>query len=75
MSPGSSLNTPLKALQPVMDSRSHGHRTEDLCCYKRRGIVRADTCHANDPIFSLRARDVAVPFIKAIRIRCVSSRL
>ena len=58
------------------DSQSHGRRVDSPYCSKCRRIVRKDTSYlANDCFSWFRTREVAVRYIKAMQIRCLSSRL
>ena len=56
-------------------SRSHGRRADNQCISKRRRIVRADTCLANESVSRHNSRDVAVLSIKAMRIKWLYSKL
>ena len=59
----------------VKGSQNHSCLAHSPYCFKRRRTVCADTCLVKEPIFWLRARDVAECSIKAMQVRCQSSRL
>ena len=60
----------------VKSNRSNGHKTGCPYCCKHCRTVRVGTCClANDPIYWLKARNLAVRSIETIWIRCLSFRL
>ena len=73
LNPGYLLNAPLKALLSVMQRQGQPKPWSPSPQYcKRHQTVLANTCLsclANEPISRLRARDVAVRFIKAMQVR------
>ena len=74
------LKMPLKKLLSVMphqNSRNYDCRPDSPYCCKCRHemFVETPVCLANNLIFRFKTRDVAVRYIKAMRVRCLSSLL